>query len=325
MLITLWHNTSPMDFAQLRTQVFERYGQGDFAGALALLDAAGDIPREQGNAVAFWRACLLTRLDQHAQAVIALHTALDEGHWFSEWQLRNDADLTPLQGRPDFEQAVALSLARHRAAQGMHKPALIVLSPKTGAAPHPLLLVLHGRSGSAQGEAPHWQLLTQHGWCVALAQSSQIFAPGQFCWDDAALAQHEVSGHVDALLASQPCDPARVTLAGFSQGAQLALRLASSGRVKARGVILVAPSIPNIDVLLAQANPDVLRALRVFILAGERDNAIESIHQIRSRLHECGTACEMLVLPHLSHDYPVPFEPVLMQAVQWVYGSPRNA
>lgn len=314
-----------MNFADLRTRMFERYGTGDCAGALALLDADGTWSPVEANHIAFWRACLLTRLGRHDAAITALQEAIDRDQWFSESQLRRDPDLAGLQGRPGFEHVAAVSLARYREAQSHHRPELRLLPPLNLTGNHPLLLILHGRSGNADAEALRWQPLTAQGWFVAAAQSSQIYAPGQFCWDDTEIAEREVAAHVDTVLSQQLCNPNRVVIAGFSQGGRLALWLACRRAVNTRGVILIAPAIFDIEAILAAAETRLLRSLGVYIIAGAQDNLIDSIRHTHRRLVDNGVACELEEIAALSHHYPSPFEPVMQRAVRYVKTPPETS
>lgn len=312
--------TAGAEFVQLRSAMFAHYAQGQYAQALSLLDTAPARFPDQVALIYFWRACLLSRLSRPEEAVAELQHGLDEGAYFSEPQLRGDSDLAPLQGRPDFERVAAVAFARYREALRNSRPEVVLFQPEPVAERHPLLVALHGRSGNARLEIEYWRSLTAQSWFVAAVQSSQIFGGGAFCWDDQTVAERDVTIHVEAILATYPCDPDMMVLTGFSQGAQVALRLALSGKVTVRGTILVAPSIPpaEAEAMIGASDPAMQQALRCFIIAGEQDAALPRIRQLQARLTAANVPCELLVLAGLAHDYPEPFEPIQAQAIAFV-------
>jgi predicted esterase len=312
--------TAGAEFVQLRSAMFAHYAQGQYAQALSLLDAAPARFPDQVALIYFWRACLLSRLSRLEEAVAELQHGLDEGAYFSEPQLRGDSDLAPLQGRPDFERVAAVAFARYREAMRNSRSEVVLFQPEPVAERHPLLVALHGRSGNARLEIEYWRSLTAQGWFVAAVQSSQIFGGGAFCWDDQTVAERDVTIHVEAILATYPCDPDMMVLTGFSQGAQVALRLALIGKVTARGTILVAPSIPpaEAEAMIGASDPAMRQALRCFIIAGEQDAALLRIRQLQARLTAANVPCELLGLAGLAHDYPDPFEPIRAQAIAFV-------
>ncbi|BCX02756.1 MAG: hypothetical protein KatS3mg053_0694 [Candidatus Roseilinea sp.] len=309
--------TAGAEFVQLRSAMFAHYAQGQYAQALSLLDTAPARFPDQVALIYFWRACLLSRLSRTEEAVAELQHGLDQGAYFSEPQLRGDSDLAPLQGRPDFERVAAAAFARYRQAMRNLRPEVVMFQPEPTAERHPLLVALHGRSGNARLEVEYWRSLSAQGWFVAAVQSSQMFGGGAFCWDDQTVAERDVTTHVEAILATQPCDPDMVVLTGFSQGAQVALRLALSGKVSAHGTILVAPSIlpSEAEAMIGESDPATRQALRCFIIAGEQDVALPRIRQLQALLTAASAPCELLVLAGLAHDYPEPFEPVRAQAI----------
>jgi predicted esterase len=96
---------------------------------------------------------------------------------------------------------------------------------------------------------------------------------------------------------------ARVVLAGFSQGAWVAINAALQADVVVAGrVIMVAP--------FAARDPDLppaWRRLRVSILVGERDSYREPVELFAQQLLERQHHVALEVIPGLGHEYPADF------------------
>jgi hypothetical protein len=208
------------EFFQAADPLFLRYNRGDYAGALEIAEQLAVRYPEQAIHTCFWRICLTSRLKRTDEALRLFAEGLAAGYWWSERELRQDADLVPLQGLPEFEQMVATSHTRHMAAQAGAQPDLQVYTPdSTVPSPYPLLIALHGRGYTpADDNAPYWKHACRLGWLVAMPRSSQLSWPGAYGWDDSDLAGKEIAAHYDTLCARHPVDRQRLVIAGISQG-----------------------------------------------------------------------------------------------------------
>ena len=119
-----------LTFADLERQLYQLYQNGEYAQALDLVAReASRFPTEAWR-VAYWRICLASLLGEMALALQLLEEALAAGLWYAEAQLREDPDLQPLQGLPEFEQLVEVCRKRQAEAQALAAPALITLQPE---------------------------------------------------------------------------------------------------------------------------------------------------------------------------------------------------
>src|SRR5579864_919096 len=101
-----------------------------------------------------------------------------------------------------------------------------------------MVLVLHGARGTAAEELERWRSATELGYIVAAAQSSQPATADTFCWDP---PRERVRQDFDTIVRMLPAH-GRVVMAGFSQGAWVALYLALEARLVISGsVVMVAP------------------------------------------------------------------------------------
>jgi hypothetical protein len=170
------------DFRDLTDRFYALYGKGEYKQALHLLKR--ESPRFPYYVViATWfqmRMMALTR--DTTGALELLGEALAAGHWYHEDALHKIADLTSLQGLPEFEDLVARCRDLRLKAVAEAKPSLTILAPENCPHPRPLLLPLQVIDPDF---ADHWKTAVDAGWLVAIPQSSQVgWFSGMYVWDD---------------------------------------------------------------------------------------------------------------------------------------------
>ncbi len=307
------------EFFRRSGEMMACYERGDYTAALAVAERlAAEFPA-QAVRTAYWRICLLCRLQKIAAALDAFTKALEAGAWWSEATLRGDPDLEPLQGLPEFERLVERSQAVHRAAQVGVQPVAIVRPPAAGTPePFPLLIALHGQASTAEAYLDRWQQACPLGWLVAALQSAQLAWPGAYAWDDREQAQAQVVSQFESLTSEYPLDSSRVIVAGFSQGAALAVRLALNGSLPVCGFLSVVPGTIPQEMLADWLGTRGERPLRGYLVAGGRDPRHPFFKHLHATLLEHGIACEMEDHPELAHEYPVSFEKTLSRALRFL-------
>ncbi len=308
------------EFFQTAAPLFQRYNRGDYAGALEIAEELAVRYPEQAIHTCFWRICLTSRLKRIDEALRLFAEGLGAGYWWSESGLRQDADLAPLQGLPEFEQLVVTSHTRHMAAQAAAQPDMQVCTPdSTVPSPYPLLIALHGRGHSPENDnALYWKHACHLGWLVAMPRSSQLSWPGAYGWDDSELAGKEIVAHYDTLCARHPVDCQRLVIAGISQGGALAVHLALGGNLPACGFLAVAPGNSVTDGLEALIQSAQGSGLRGYLVAGGKDPRYETFKQIHALFLQYGIPCEMEDHPELGHEFPPDFEKSLENAIRFL-------
>lgn len=181
---------------------------------------------------------------EHAED--AIESALQAGHLWRVSLLASPV-LEPLQGRARYEAAAAE--ARRRAEKRNLRPLVLTAMLPNPRPIVPLLLVLHGARGNAAQELERWRPATDLGWMVAAGQSSQPATADGFCWDP---PLERVMQDLRAIATMLPVH-GRVVLAGFSQGAWIALVAALQAEVIAAGTVAMVGPFAGPDPFTAQA------------------------------------------------------------------------
>jgi predicted esterase len=270
--------------------------------------------------VYYWRMMLACRLKKKDLALHLLKEAVQAGYWYAE--LMNDPDLQLLHGEAEFTYFAKMGMARRAQAIANAIPVVKILQPDRKLSPYPLLLALHGSNANVEVQVKHWESAVQHGWLIALPQSSQIFGPGTYTWNDWEWAQQEVCERYETLCKEYPIDPERVVVAGFSQGGGLALWLVLSGAIKAQGLILVGPFLDDLPQIIPFLEKHDSSGLRVYLVAGQRDRYCRGIvQQLMTLLPKYGILCTLDDYPDLEHSFPIDFEKKLPEALSFVLST----
>lgn len=316
-----------LNFREIFERANELYQEERYAQAYALLTQEAERFPGWENRFYFWRMCLATRKGDRELALKIFNQAVEGGQWFYESGLREDADLALLQGHPEFERLAAISRARQDEARAQATPTKLVYKPETVLAEDerwPLLIALHGNNNSALDSADFWRPTIAQGWLFALPQSTQAGGPESFVWSDLDWAEEEIRGHWDDLRGEYPIDPDRLVVGGFSMGGRLAIRLALSGGLPARGFLAICPYLPVEDgfdwePLYASAPAGRLRG---YFITGEQDSANHlGSERMAASLNELGVACEIESFPDMGHAYPPGMYDCLQRALDFLTGE----
>jgi predicted esterase len=237
-----------------------------------------------------------------------LKEILDEGGWYSEMILRQSPSLSPLQGLPEFEELVSLSVNRSNKES---KKESITLIPDNSDPPFPLMLSLHGGGGFIEDESEFWKPIVDQGYILGIPRSTNLFWSGMdnAYWLDYQSSVSEIRKYLDKINENEIIDFNRIILGGFSQGGGMAVQMAVTGDIPAQKFVVVAPGGGIIDepdnwkVLINEStNPE----LSGVIIRGTEDLAIprDKLLNLTKILNDSGIPCEFHEYPGLGHWYP---------------------
>jgi predicted esterase len=309
--------SNPSSPHEVEQQFHHLVQDGSFAEALDLVTREGYVfPDYAQKVIYYWRMTMACRLNKKDLALGLLEEAVRAGYWYAG--LETDPDFQLLYGDAEFERLAQLGMEHRSRAMANAVPVVKTLIPDTKP-PHPLLLALHGGGANVESHVSHWLAAVEHGWLVALPQSSQVYAPGTFTWNDWEWAQQEVGARYAALCNEHSIDPNRVVVSGFSQGGGLALWLVLSGAIKAQGLLLVGPFLDEVSHIIPLLEKRVPDGLRVYLVAGQRDRYCHGIvKQLANLLPAYGIMCKVDDYPDLEHSFPVDFEIKLPESLSFL-------
>jgi predicted esterase len=280
---------------ELVVSALESGSDDDAPGALEALAAShpDTLPRCE-----YWRAVLAcSRGDRGAVGEIA-DAVLRRGEWWGRAVFRASPGLSSMVG--DAVMADFRSRWPVRAAVELITPG--------GGGSFPTVVVLHGQGQGLRRLRSIWPASVPSGWAVALVGSSQhLWGEGLGCWNDRSVAVGEVRDGLDELLADQRIDRGRLVLAGFSQGAEVAARVAFGDR-RVSGLVAVSP-LADFAAGLGS------RSIPIWVLTGRAD-AVGAFgaEALAARLAAAGLSAT--VEPHpLGHVYPADFPERLREAL----------
>jgi len=265
--------------------------------------------------VAYELARMQAMSGDESAAMATLVKASDRGLWWAPELMVSEAAFGALSERDAFKEIVRQSTRLRSAARA--RPRMVVFEP--AGEPRAVLLVLHPRNGRAGAFAGHWRDAAGMGYRVVVPDSGQLFGIDTFCWDDIDSSLLQVQESVQANRPQGKEWP--IVLAGFSQGAALAIWLALSGQIPARKFLAINPgfaTIPPIDSFVSEAHA---RHVRGRLLVGELDGDLPEASRLSDRLLRAGLDVSLEKVMGLGHDMPRPFRPHLTRMLSELEGA----
>ncbi len=313
-------------FEELQDRLQDLYQQGLYAEALELATLYNDRFPDDRSLLNYWRTTMAARAGNLTLAISLLREILETGFWYAEVLLRKSPSFQPLQGRPEFEELVALNRQLQTKEQQQLFPLLTLRAQgqcQSIHSPCPLMIALHSNTSTAQATVNFWRVAALHGWLVAVPQSSQAMWKGAYSWNDRQIAEEEVHKHYTNLTEQYAIDLRRTVLAGHSMGGEVAIWLALTGAIPAQGFIAFGPGGPFMDKL---ENWDELlreraaRPLRGYLIMGQQDTTIpqDNLRAFSKLLNDKGIPCQVEEVPGTGHDFVPEFEASLLRGLAFI-------
>ncbi len=300
-----------MDFAAVRDIVFESHGRGDYEAGLQAIEGYQASSEDELVDLAFWKVCLFSRLGRPEEACSVFATSLDRGYWWSE-EVLFDADLDNLRSMPEWVRLVRVSAGEATHARRVRRDPIDV---RPANQVRTTLVLLHGRAERPQTMIDRCASAAEDDLRVLALHGPEPYASNRFGWpvedcEQSVIDQLDSAGEVVTPI-----------LVGFSQGAGLAGWLAWSGRVSARGVILVAPAL-NIRGFPIPSS--VLKPIPTYIEVGTNDWALGDTRRAAEGLSISGAPVRLEERAGVDHEWPPNSGEWLPQALNWVMESTKR-
>ena len=311
------------NFQHYRDQIFELYSARKYPEALAIAFQAKEKFPERRAKTSYWIGCLQSRLGEAEEALQTLERASKEGIWWPDQALLMEPDLEPLQGRSEFKKIIVESQRFKQRALLAAKPGVMILTPRNFSPEerYPLIIVLTPRVGHPGDFAENWVSALDRGFLLAVPHSSQPISSEEYCWDDPGRSERDVAWAHKQVQSKYNIDPAKVIVAGFSQGAALAMSLTLNRTFPCLGFIAVAASdwvVPEDKPANQRDHPSKafdsfirvkdVRGLKGVIIMGEKDAFLPKVKMLLDEMVERGFNCKIDVVQNLGHEFPTDFD-----------------
>ena len=291
---------------------------GDFDAAATQARGIAQL-HETSSVWAYRTAASLARAGNLDRSIVWLETAAERGY-SGVRTIETDSDIDAIRGLPAFagvvervKANVAERMAGFKQAVSESTPTVIRPRGHDPAAPTPVLLVLHGTGGTGKATARQWRSAAARAGVVLITPDALRPSGNGFAW----VFRDESEWYVEHLIAEARKDFAvgPVIVAGFSQGANIAMAMGRSHPSLFDGVIAVCGHWED-DVA---AMPEGDDRPGWYLLIGERDPWVETNSAAERALDGAGTSVELRVVPRLRHEVPPTRE--LFKAVSWCLES----
>ena len=242
------------------------------------------------------------------------------GFWYDPEYLLADDDLAPLRKYTEFQTFLKICKQRHADAKNASKPKLKVVDlDLMKDDTKPLLMAVHGDQENIPMTEAYWASVRQQGYMLALPQSSQVDFSDAFVWKDVDQGAREIESHFVELEKYKNVDTNNAIVGGFSAGCGVVLKAVLDDRISAKGLIFVAPWLPELENW--ESCFSILRKneMRVHLICGNQDDdCFAGSNQFAEKLQSYGIPYRFEIVEGLDHEYPEHFHSMLKEAITFI-------
>ncbi|AAT62777.1 MULTISPECIES: alpha/beta hydrolase [Bacillus] len=244
---------------------------------------------------------------------------IEKGFWYGNEYLISDDDLKPLHKFEEFHQMVQLCKEREELAKKTERADVKYIESKKK---EKLFIAMHGDQENIGIIEPYWKSVLAQNYMLALPQSSQIQFSDGFVWDDLHRGKEELKEHYDKLIENRTVE--HVIIGGFSAGARVVLYTILQKDIAVDGFIFMAPWLPEIEEWNELLGVLQDKHIKGYIVCGDQDeDCFKCTQQFVQLLRDKNIEHKYKVIPNLNHDYPIHFDEVLKEAIEYI-GNENN-
>ncbi len=239
---------------------------------------------------------------------------IEKGFWYGNEYLISDDDLKPLHKFEEFHQMVQLCKEREELAKKTERADVKYIDSKKK---EKLFIAMHGDQENIGIIEPYWKSVLAQNYTLALPQSSKIQFSDGFVWDDLHRGKEELKEHYDKLIENRTVE--NVIIGGFSAGARVALYTILQKDIAVDGFIFMAPWLPEVEEWNELLGVLQDKHIKGYIVCGDQDeDCFECAQQFVQLLRDKNIEHKYKIIPNLNHDYPIHFEEVLKEAIEYI-------
>ncbi|MEB9503881.1 alpha/beta hydrolase [Bacillus anthracis] len=244
---------------------------------------------------------------------------MEKGFWYGYEYLISDDDLKLLHKFEEFHKMVQLCKEREELAKKTERADVKYIEGKKK---EKLFIAMHGDQENIGIIEPYWKSVLSQDYTLALPQSSQIQFSDGFVWGDIHRGKEELKEHYVKFIENHTVE--RVIIGGFSAGAGVALYTVLQKDIAVDGFIFMAPWLPEIEEWNELLEVLQNQNIKGYVVCGEQDeDCFECTQQFVQLLRDKNIEHKYKVIPNLNHDYPIYFDEVLKEAIEYI-GNENN-
>jgi len=316
----------PSTWSEIEEAAITLMEEEKFEEALALVEQTASKLQGREFEVSDLTMNILFEAGRTEEALSVWEKGLEEGFFY--FVIPRSDTFDGVRRNDRFRKLVARNNQLREIAQSESKPKYKVIKPASYSpeASYPLVMIIHGGNQSIVKAMDRWDPTAIGGdVIIAYVQSSRRADTKSYRWDLGGVdiyslptAQDEVLGLYQEIVGAYAVDTDQVTLAGFSQGGNLALFMAAEGTIPAKGFIAGCPATRT-PVSLETARAAAARGIRGTIFVGAEDWTAASAETTASNFEEAGNPVNHIVMEDKGHEFPDNFDKVLREAVKQIY------
>ena len=317
---------SPSTWIDIEETALTLVEQEKFDEALALVEQLAPKLQDRGFEVSDLTLNILFEAGRTEEALTVWEKGLDEGYFYFVIPRSDTFDGVRRDER--FRKLVARNNRLREMAQRESKPTYQVIKPASFSpdSSYPLVMIIHGGNQSIVKAMERWDpTAIGDDVIIAYVQSGWRADTKGYRWNLGGVdiyslptAQDEVIGLYREIVEKYPVDTSQVTLAGFSQGGNLALVMAAEGTIPARGFIAGCPAIRT-PLSLETARAAAARGLRGTIFVGADDWTAAPAETTAANFEQAGNPLNHIVAEGKGHEFPDNFDEMLRESIKQIY------
>lgn len=310
-----------LTYNKLMNQAVTLYKDGEYLAAYDLVTR--NATKVEGNPAQIFnfRYSFACKSGRPGLAMYILKEAvIDRGFWYPYDHLLSDDDLEPLRDLPEFRRMADICREREIAAKDASRPELTLVLPKgDGKEQRVVLVALHGNEENARQAQALWTDGNDPICMMAFPQSSEVgFTDGHY-WNDMEKGVSELRTHIRHILDRFSLEGKDMVLGGFSAGARVVLHALLDDDLEVGGFILVAPWLPDLEVLEPRMPSLRRKGVRGFVICGDQDPDCKgATARLAHVLEREGIPHRYMSVPGLDHDLPDGFPSQVPAIIDYV-------
>lgn len=245
---------------------------------------------------------------------------IDHKFWYATEYLKSDNDLDTIREENNFQSLFEICKQREIEAQNESEGRIELISSKgLYDDKNQLIIALHGNQESNKISKYYWKNVINDERLVALFQSSEIEFSDAYNWNDLDQGM-KVFNILKNKLGSEISSTVENTiLAGFSAGGRQILHYSLFTEEKVKGLILLAPWLPELDAWSEKLKILKNKKTKVYIICGDQDeDSYADSKKLDQLLDKYQIAHQFTVIKNLVHDYPKDFSKVIDKSIQYI-------